>query len=364
MSRETRKEEHVQLALQSQKKERTSDFDQIRLVHRSFPETRVQDVRLDTRLGGLRLDSPLLINAMTGGASAVAAINAQLASVAADTGIALAVGSQHAALRDGALSETYKIVRRVNPRGVIFANIGATAPADYAQRAVDMVEANALQLHINVPQELVMPEGDRDFRGVLANIAEVVRRVDVPVIVKEVGFGMAMETVRALTEVGVRIVDVGGRGGTDFIWIENERREKREWGFLQGFGQSTVVSLLEVQTFQAEAARDGAPSRGVEMVASGGIRHALDMAKCFALGARMVGIAGPALRILQEMGVAGLRQQIEDWHHQLRSLCTLLGAETPEQLTRTPFVCTGDVLAWAQCRGMDLTVYGRRETVG
>ena len=146
------------------------------------------------------------------------------------------------------LAHTYQIVRKVNPKGLIFANVGADVPLEFALKAIEMLEANALQVHLNVPQELVMPEGGRDFTGWVKQIEQIIQRVEVPVIVKEVGFGMSKETLQSLHEIGVQYVDVGGRGGTNFIGIENHRREKHEYDYLKEWGQTTPISLLEAHS--------------------------------------------------------------------------------------------------------------------
>ena len=140
-------------------------------------------------------------------------INEKLAIVARETGIAMAVGSTHAALRNPNMIETFSIVRKTNPKGTIFSNVGADVPVDKALQAVELLDAQALQIHVNSPQELVMPEGNREFASWMSNIESIVKRVDVPVIIKEVGFGMSKETLQALYDIGVNYVDVSGRGG-------------------------------------------------------------------------------------------------------------------------------------------------------
>nr|WP_026174127.1 type 2 isopentenyl-diphosphate Delta-isomerase [Effusibacillus pohliae] len=342
MSREKRKLDHIRLALSSPPGG-GSDFDDLQFVHRSLPETNLEDCCLNTQIGGLALSSPVFINAMTGGAAAAKEINQRLAEAARETGVALAVGSQRAALINPELVDTYRIVRKVNPHGIIIANLGAGASVDDAQRAIEMVEANLLQLHLNVPQELVMPEGDRHFKGMLAAIQAVVERVSTPVIVKEVGFGMCRETYTQLKGIGVSIVDVGGRGGTNFVTIENRRRGKGEYEYLTDWGQSTAVSLLEAKGLT-----------GVDLISSGGIRHPLDMAKSLALGAKAVGVAGPILRILTQQGVQGVIEAIGSWHEQLRTIMTLVGTESVEGLTSVPLVVTGKTKQWCEARGIDI----------
>lgn len=349
MLRENRKLDHVRLALSSATVT-DSDFDDLKFVHRSLPETNCDGCRLNTDIGGLSLSSPVFINAMTGGSAFTKEINTGLAEAARETGVPLAVGSQRAALANPELADTYRIVRKVNPNGIVIANLGAGASVDEANRAIDMIEADMLQLHLNVPQELVMPEGDRNFKGILEMIQRVKEEVGVPVIVKETGFGMSGETYTQLRNAGISIVDVGGCGGTNFIEIENRRRRLQEYSHLSPWGQSTVVSLLEAQEFEE-----------LQTIASGGIRNSLDMVKCFALGAKAAGLAGPILRLLSEQGVKGVIDAIRSWHEQLRTVITMLGCVSIDQLTSVPLVVTGKTKDWCEARGIDYYRIARRK---
>jgi isopentenyl-diphosphate Delta-isomerase len=349
MSRAKRKIEHIQHAL-STADQGASGFDDITFVHQSLPDVRMNDIHLHTALGELSLSSPFFINAMTGGGGKQTfEINKGLAEAAKHCRIAMAVGSQTSALRDNKQRGTFEIVRKVNKNGIIFANIGSEATVDDAKRAVDMIEADGLQIHLNVVQELVMPEGDRDFTGVLLRIEQIVQAVQVPVIVKEVGFGMSKETASRLEEVGVKIVDVGGLGGTNFARIENKRRSNiityfNDWGI------PTAASIVEVaQT-----------SPSLVVIGSGGVRTALDAAKAIALGASVVGMAGPLLRTLVEQGVEALVAYIEELYHDLTLIMGALGAKTVAELQRVPLVIRGDTHHWLTERGFDTKVYSCR----
>lgn len=347
--REKRKDEHVKLALLS---EATflSHFDQLSFVHQSLPNIGLKDVNLQVILPNLALNSPLYINAMTGGSDMTGNINASLAQVAQSTGMAMAVGSQHAGLRNDSLVHTYQVVRKMNPKGVIFANVGADVPLEFALKAVEMLEANALQIHLNVPQELVMPEGGRDFTGWLRQIERIIHHIDVPVIVKEVGFGMSSKTLQLLNGIGVQYVDVSGRGGTNFIGIENQRREYQEYDYLKEWGQTTPISLLEAQSF----------INCMTIFASGGIRNPLDVVKCISLGAKAVGLAGPILRILQNAGVDQVIEEMNRWHEQIKIICTMLGARNVHELSTCPLVITKEVREWCEVRGIDVRSLAQR----
>ena len=178
-----------------------------------------------------------------GGGEKTLHINEQLAYVAKQHNLAMAVGSQMAALKDESEAASYKIIRKVNPNGIFFANLGSEATTEQAERAVDMVEANALQIHLNVIQELTMPEGDRDFTGKFQRIEKIVLNSKVPVIVKEVGFGMSKETMQQLASVGVTAIDIGGQGGTNFAAVE--MKEDSECFYFNNWGIQTATSIIE-----------------------------------------------------------------------------------------------------------------------
>ncbi|UTH13922.1 type 2 isopentenyl-diphosphate Delta-isomerase [Macrococcus equipercicus] len=338
--RAQRKNEHIQLAIDHPGAS-SSDFDDVRFVHQSIPCIDVDQVFLSSMVGSLTFDHPLYINAMTGGSSRAGKINEKLAIVARETNIAMAVGSMHAALKDDTLSESYTIVRAQNPQGIIFSNVGADVSVELALKAVEMIKADALQIHVNAPQELIMPEGNRQFSSWLSTIEEIVKQVEVPVIVKEVGFGMSQETFSQLRHIGVNIVDVSGRGGTDFIHIENERRSLKEMTYLTGWGQSTVVSLLEARS-----------SPDFDVLASGGIRHPLDAVKCYALGAKAVGMSRTMLLLIEEQGVEGAIQYIESFKEQLTIIAAMLNARNLQELKERPIVFSPELLSWQEQRGL------------
>lgn len=338
-----RKDEHLSLAEKFYTAHATSQFDQLRFIHQSLPEMAVADVRLATHLGPLTLSSPLMIEAMTGGSPRTGKVNAALGRIAAQTGMAVASGSQSIALKDEQAIPTFTVLRENNPDGIVFANIGAGHTAQDAQRVVQMLAANALEVHVNVAQELVMPEGDRDFHWLDA-IGETVALLDVPVIVKEVGFGMARETLHQLANVGVHYVDLGGRGGTNFIDIENFRRPEKELSYLNGWGQSTVESLLEARAVPQ-----------LQTIATGGVRHPLDVIKALALGANVVGTAGQVLHSLLKTDEATTTHRLQAWQTELRTIMTLLGAPDLATLRQRPLLYSPELLAYAQQRQLPLT---------
>ncbi|MGJ0184278.1 type 2 isopentenyl-diphosphate Delta-isomerase [Corynebacterium glyciniphilum] len=354
-----RKDDHVQLAEELTTEGRAAHpaggFHDLRFMHHSFNGLARDAVDISTTVTGTHWPVPFYINAMTGGSEKTGQINADLARAAAATGVAMASGSVSAALREPALEPTFRIVRDSAPEAFIFANVSPEASVEQARRAVDLLDANALQIHVNPAQELVMPEGDRDFRSWLDRIAEIVSGVDVPVVVKEVGFGLSSESIAELVERGVTTVDVSGRGGTNFIDIENHRRSRQEYTYLSGWGQSTAECLLD--TLHGPA---GAPE--VDVLASGGVRTPLDVVRALALGARAVGVSGHFLHVLMTDGPEALEGELTAWTDQVRTLMTLLGAADVTSLSSTDVLVTGETAEFARLRGVDLPSLARRRT--
>ena len=243
--RASRKDEHLELAMRLHGQDRAGAFDDVSFIHHSLPGVSAEQVDIGTTVLGSRWEAPFYINAMTGGTQATAAINADLAEAAAEAGVAIACGSQHVALHDPERADGFHVIRRRAPGAFVLANVGPTVSPQEAARAVEMLEADALQIHLNAAQELVMPEGDRDFSGWEEAVATIVAAVPVPVVVKEVGFGLSRRSIESLARTGVAAVDVAGAGGTDFIAIENERRPQRDLSYMVGWGQPTALCLLE-----------------------------------------------------------------------------------------------------------------------
>jgi isopentenyl-diphosphate Delta-isomerase len=349
LTRSKRKWDHIQFAL-STGPTRGTGFDDISFIHQSLPDSATEQVSLDTKIGELSLSSPLFINAMTGGGGErTEEINRQLAMIAKKTNVAMAVGSQMSAIKNPSEASTYEIVRKENPDGLIFANLGSEATVDQALKATDMLQANALQLHLNTIQELTMPEGDRDFTGALQRIEKIVKHTNVPVIVKEVGFGMSRETAKKLFEVGVSIVDIGGFGGTNFAKIENERR-KRLLTFFNSWGIPTAISVTEV--------KHSFPK--LTVLASGGIQSSLDVVKALSIGASAAGLAGFVLNILLSEGIEAAITEIEEMKLEIAYLMTALGVKTIDELNKVPLLIEGKSHHWLNERGIDTKTYSNR----
>ena len=293
---EDRKSDHIRINLENdvQFRHLRTGLRQIRLVHQALPEIALDQVNTTTFFLGKRLSAPLIISSMTGGTTEALAINRNLAIAANSAGIAMGLGSQRAAIEEPALESTYW-VRDVAPDILLLANLGAiqlnTGYGLYeCQRAVEMVHADGLILHLNPLQEAVQPEGDLDWRGLLVKIERICNRLEVPVIAKEVGWGLSDQAARDLSNAGVAVLDVAGAGGTSWSEVEYHRaptpQQARLAAAFAEWGLTTVESLLLV--------RQVAPH--LPTIASGGLRDGIDVAKVIAMGASLAGLAGPFLK--------------------------------------------------------------------
>ncbi|MGE6752249.1 type 2 isopentenyl-diphosphate Delta-isomerase [Rossellomorea sp. NPDC071047] len=348
MTRAKRKQDHINYALSTGQQRRTG-FDEVTFVHQSLPNIAVDEVHLQAEIGELNWSSPIFINAMTGGGGeSTSKINEELTILARETGLAIAVGSQMSALKDPSERRTYEVVRQHNPNGIVFGNLGSEATVQQAKDAVEMISANALQIHLNVIQELTMPEGDRDFRGAMDRIQEIAESITVPVIVKETGFGISKETAESLYDSNISAVDVGGFGGTNFSKIENQRR-KRMLEFFDDWGIPTAISIAETHAASRKP-----------ILASGGIQNSLDIVKSLGLGASAVGMAGIILKQLLDSGLKDTIEEVDQIHTDIKFLMSALGCRCLEDLHSVPLVLSGEVFHWLDVRGMNPSSYSNR----
>lgn len=289
-----RKAEHIRLALEQRMQLGVNYFDEYHFEHAALPEIDFDDIDIGVDFLGRRLAAPLLVSSMTGGTEAAGLINRNLAAGAERTGIAVGVGSQRKALEDPAKADTFK-VREVAPSVPLLANLGAVQlnyglGARECLQAVEMIGADALILHLNPLQEAIQPEGQRNFADLLPKIGEVVRALPVPIVVKEIGCGISAATARALAGQGIRIIDTAGVGGTSWARIEAERAGDLDLGeVFAGWGIPTPLSIREVRSVG-----------GLTVIASGGLRNGIDVAKALALGADLAGMAYPFLQAATE----------------------------------------------------------------
>lgn len=350
MKRAQRKLEHIKYALELGDGPRSTHFEDIRFLHNCLPEVNPADIILSVEFLGKQLRLPFLIDAITGGTDAVLDVNAKVAEAAHALGIAMAVGSQYGAVRDGVGYASYEVVRKYNPNGVVIANTSALATPEQACEAVKMLNADALEVHLNPAQELFMGEGDKDFKGLLDNLLRIRDGIDVPVIVKETGCGIAAEEYARLKAQGFTNFDCAGAGGTNFPAIEAARYGKELASDFAGWGLPTAWTLL-----------DGAATcdKTDLLIASGGIRNASQVAKAFALGADVVGITGIVLRLIQESGVEAVVTYLEELSKQLTNYMLLLGTQAPKALRKVPVIFGGDTLNYILNRDYDLAALSK-----
>lgn len=344
-----RKDDHLRLAHDQQTGPGPrTDFDDVQILHHALDGLDADQVRLDVQVLDRSWSAPVYINGMTGGTDRTARVNRALAIAARETGIPMASGSVGIALDDPSTAPGFRVIREENPEGFVMANLGIGRSADHALRAVELLQADALQIHLNAVQETVMPEGTRDFSRWPQALEAVVAASPVPVLVKEVGFGLSRRTLTRLHEMGVQLADVSGVGGTDFARIENARRPGEDYSFLAGHGQSAVCCLLD------------APTPAPLLLASGGVRTPLDVVKALALGARAAGVAGAFLKPAYDGDAEHATAVIRGWLSQLTELMALFGATTPAALTGTDLLLRGRVREFCELTGLDAAGYARR----
>lgn len=356
-----RKYEHIKICLEREVESRgESGFGEIALVHESLPDLDLSEVDASYELFGRRVKAPIIIEPITGGAEEAVEINRRLAEAAEECGIALSVGSQRAALEKPRLEHTYRIVRDAAPNTVVLANIGCAQllqgdPVEIAEKAVDMIEADGLTIHLNPLQEAIQPEGDTSLRGIYRSIGRLIEELKVPVIVKETGAGISAETALKLEHYGVRIVDVAGLGGTSWAGVEYYRALSAGDSLRSHLGKSfwnwgipTAISLIEVLEFTS-----------MEAIASGGIRSGIDLAKAIALGAEAGGAALPFLKAAVK-SKDSISNYIKTMIQELRLAMFLTGSKDIGDLKSKPLIIMGRTADWLSRRGVDLNKYARK----
>lgn len=327
-----RKADHIHLALQAKHQATGSTgLDAIRFEHNCLPELHTEDIDCSTTFLNQPCSAPLIIGAMTGGCERGETINRHLAEAAEQAQIPMALGSQRAALQEGSAQN----VRRLAPKAILLGNIGGTQlqqhGVELAQRAVDSVEANAMIIHLNPLQELVQPQGDRDWRGVLDAIEQCAAKLSVPLMIKEVGSGIGPAVAQRLIDVGVNWIEVAGRGGTSWASIENARIEQtREQQIAAPFIDWGMNTAQLIPSLRSQSSQ-------LSLVASGGLRNGLDIARCLRLGANMTAIAQPFLEPSLESTEAVV-EKIEILREQLRWTMFLTGSKDLKSLSSAPLL--------------------------
>ncbi len=362
MAEETskRKAEHIKICLneKAQAKQATTGFEDVHLVHKALPEVDKEKIDLSTKVFGHKFAAPIIVGAMTGGTPEAAAINATIAEAVEKLHLGMGVGSQRVAIEDSKLTNTFAVARKKAPTAFLIANIGAVQLVNgygvkEVKKALDMIDADAVAIHLNALQEAIQPEGQTNFKGILAKIAEVARVLEKPVIVKETGAGIAAEEAAKLEAVGIKGIDVGAVGGTSFAAVEYYRAKRDETQRFLGetfwdWGIPTGASLVETtQTVK------------IPVIASGGLRTGADVAKALALNASLASVAQPVLEAAVKSSLE-TEKVLTCMIEELRNVMFLVGAEKVKELAKTPVVITGKTAEWLKARGFKLEGYGRR----
>jgi isopentenyl-diphosphate delta-isomerase len=364
LSKETRKRkaDHIRISLNQdvQAKNVTTGFEDVDFVHKALPEVDKQKIDLSTTVFGHKFAAPLIAGAITGGTLKAAKINAAIAEAVEELGLGMGVGSQRAAIEDKALEKTFAVARKKAPTAFLIANIGGIQLINgyglkEVKKAIEMIEADAIAIHLNALQEAAQPEGQTNFGGVLEKIGEIAEQIDKPVIAKETGAGIAAEEAKKIEAAGVRGIDVSGAGGTSFAAVEYYRAKPSKRSFQRRLGEvfwdwgvPTAISIIEVSQ-----------SVSIPVIASGGIRNGVEAAKAIALGASLASFSQPILQAAVK-GVEATCDAFSLLIDELKNAMFLVGADSVRSMQRTPVVITGKTSEWLRTRGFDAESYARR----
>lgn len=354
METENRKMEHVKICLEEEVESTYSGFEDVTLIHNALPDLNFEDVNTHSALFGKKLNAPLLIASMTGGHKDTIEINKNLAIAVEELGLGIGVGSQRAAIENKELAESFTVVRDSAPHAFVYANVGLPQVMDhgvaFVEKAVEMIEADAVAIHLNFLQEIVQPEGEVNARGGFDALAEICREVRTPVIVKETGAGITRDVTLKLKDAGVDAIDVGGKGGTSWSGVEIYRtkddiskevgRDFWSWGVPTAFCVPEVYQILPT-------------------IATGGLRSGLDMAKSISLGAIAGSAALPFLKPATK-SPDEVKKELEYFVQGLKIAMFLTGSEKIENLRTIPIFIHGLLKDWLESRNIDVREFSRR----
>lgn len=329
--RKKRKLEHIENYL---KTEYVGDnlFDDVFLEHNSLPDLNFEEIDTEIEFLGKKLAFPLMINSMTGGPEISLEINKNLATLTKEFGIAMAVGSEKIALEEEETSESFTVVREVlGDEGVVIGNLSANSTLEEVIKARDLINADAIQLHLNSAQELVMEAGDRHFKGILGNIEKINREVNFPIIVKETGFGISRSCAEKLYASGIRYIDLAGAGGTNFIEIEDLRRPDEDFSDIYCWGNPTAYLLHTYKGMEKD----------LTIISSGGLREAMDIVKSLVMGAGICGISGEVLNYLLRGDYEYAQKYLESLIYKTKIIMVLLGTRNIKELMGYKYKVTG-----------------------
>ncbi|PUA32211.1 MAG: type 2 isopentenyl-diphosphate Delta-isomerase [Zestosphaera tikiterensis] len=346
-----RKLEHLEIVLnESVEGPNTTFFEYVFIPHQAYSDLTFDDIDLRVRVFGKDLQAPIFISGMTGGAPGTEKINEKLAEVAEKYGLGLGVGSQRAAIENPSLQYTFKVVRKHARSIPVLANIGAHEFVKYDMRKIldiiNMIEADALAIHLNIAQEMIQLEGTPTFKNLLIKVGEVLKEISIPIVIKEVGNGLSYEVVKAFHEVGVNHFDVQGAGGTNWVLVE-KYRALRKGNTLKGFVADNIADVGIPTAASIVEARNAAPNAFI--IGSGGIRKASDVIKALRLGADAVGLASPILKAYFN-GV--LEEYLHALLHGVKACFILSGSRNVSELRTKPVIITSLLKEWITARGI------------
>jgi isopentenyl-diphosphate delta-isomerase len=357
-----RKAEHISISLKRnvQARKVTTGFEDAIFIHKALPEINRQEIDLSTTVFGHKFAAPLIAGAITGGTQEATKINATIAEAIEELGLGMGLGSQRAALENKKFEESFAVARKKAPSAFLIANIGGVQLVNgcglkEVKKAMNMIEADALAIHLNALQETAQPEGQTNFAGILEKVGQIAEELDKPIIVKETGAGIAAEEAKKLQAAGAKGIDVSGAGGTSWAAVEYYRAKELQDDFRRRLGDlfwdwgiPTAASVVEVSQ-----------TVSIPVIASGGVRTGVDVAKALALGSSLTSLSQPVLRAAVK-GVQETRGMLSLLMDELRNVMFLVGAESIEALRKAPVVLVGRTSEWLRVRGFDVESYARR----
>jgi isopentenyl-diphosphate delta-isomerase len=328
-----RKKEHLELCINDDVgfKTKTSGFEMYDFVHYAITEIDINKIDFSTKFFNKKIDYPFLISCMTGGTEEAENINAQLAVVAEELKIPIGVGSQRQALENKQFRESYKAIRKNAPTIQVLGNLGAAEIVKLKSiksinELIDLIAADAFVIHVNPLQELIQPEGTPYFKGLLKSISKLVKEIEIPVIVKEVGSGINSEAAEKLLDVGVKGIDVAGAGGTSWAGVEMLRKKTEPDNYFWDWGIPTSFCIKDVYKLKKK--------HKFTLIGSGGINSAVDAAKALALGADVVASARTILKELDKTGIDGTKVLIKSWFEVIKKIMFLTGSQNLKEFRK------------------------------
>lgn len=349
-----RKLDHLKIALEKNVQSRVKNgFEDVTLIHRAVPEINKEDIDLDATFLGRKINAPLVIAGMTGGHKVAERINKNLALAAQELNIPMGLGSQRAAIEDDSIAYTFSVAREAAPDAFLIGNLGIAQFCEgyglkEAEKAVDMIDADALAVHLNPLHEAVQPSGDVSFKGCIEGLKKL-RGLGVPIIAKETGAGVSREDAVLLQDAGVAAIDVGGLGGTSFAAVEHYRSDKGKLArTFWDWGITTAIATVECSR-----------NTDLPIIATGGIRNGLEVAKAIALGATACGFALPLL-FKARKGPKEVTAELKRIMDELRTAMFLVGAQNIEELGRADVIIRGKTREWLELRKIDCKKYANR----